>query len=56
MTTFAASKHGSHEENISAIQQEKKEQARVQGEDVNSQRSQHYNWQEKERTKEVISF
>jgi len=56
MTTFAGSKQHCHEENISAIQQEKKEQARVQGKDVISQRSQYHCWQEKERTQEVISL
>jgi len=56
MTTFAASKHGYHEENISAIEQEKKEQARVQGADVNGQRQRHHYRQEKKRTQEIVSL
>ena len=53
MTTFAASKHVCHEENISAIKQEKKEQARFQGADVISQRKGH-NWLQKEEGPEKI--
>jgi hypothetical protein len=48
MTTFAPSKHQFNEANISAIQQEKKEQAWVQGADVNGQRTQ-YNSRKKEK-------
>ena len=56
MTTFAASNQGNHEENISAIKQEKKEQARFQGADVIGQRKRYHYWQEKERTEEIISL
>jgi len=40
MTTFAPSKHRSYEEDISAIEQKKKEQTRVQGAHGYSQRTQ----------------
>jgi len=56
MTTFAASKHVCHEENISAIKQEKKEQARFQGTDVISQRAGHNCLQEEEGTEKTDSL
>jgi hypothetical protein len=49
MTTFAPSKHHCHEANISAIQQEKKEQAWFQGADVIFKRSQHSQRKKEER-------
>jgi hypothetical protein len=56
MTNFAASKQDCHEENISAIQQEKKEQARFQGEDVFSKRAPYHFRKKKEGAKEVVGL
>jgi hypothetical protein len=56
MSNFAGSKHVCHEKNISAIQQEKKEQTRIQGADVLGQRSFHHRRQKKEGPKETYRF
>jgi uncharacterized protein YccT (UPF0319 family) len=50
MTIFALSNSMGHEANIPAIQQEKEEQARVQGKDVYCQRAQYHFRQAEEGT------
>ena len=54
MTSFAPSKHQCHEANISAIQQEKKEQARFQGADVFSKRTWYYRQKKEERPEKTV--